>query len=68
MNSWAAPIVVREITRDALEAYAEMAKLGRDRRSEHETLTIETYRESHNIDQAIAEAKKALDGTRKTRT
>lgn len=45
----------------ALEAYAEMGKLGGDSQKRAETLTIETYRENHNIDQAIAEAKKALD-------
>ncbi len=46
----------------ALEAYAEMGKLGGDSQKRAETLTIETYREDHNIDQAITEAKKALDG------
>lgn len=45
----------------ALEAYAEMGKLGGDSQKRAEALTIDTYRENHNIDQAIAEAKKALD-------
>ncbi|HXU22175.1 MAG TPA: tetratricopeptide repeat protein, partial [Verrucomicrobiae bacterium] len=45
----------------ALEAYADMGKLGGDSRKRAETLTIETYRENHNIDEAIAAAKKALD-------
>ncbi|HEV3482436.1 MAG TPA: tetratricopeptide repeat protein [Candidatus Acidoferrales bacterium] len=45
----------------ALEAYAEMGKLGADPQKRAEALTIDTYRENHNIDQAIAEAKKALD-------
>jgi tetratricopeptide (TPR) repeat protein len=45
----------------ALEAYADMAKLGGDSQKRAESLTIDTYRENHNIDQAIAEAKKSLD-------
>lgn len=45
----------------ALEAYGEMGKLGADSQKRAEALTIDTYRENHNIDQAIAEAKKALD-------
>ncbi len=35
--------------------------MAEDSQKRAETLTIETYRENHNIDQAIAEAKKALD-------
>jgi tetratricopeptide (TPR) repeat protein len=45
----------------ALEAYGEMGKLGADAQKRAVALTIETYREDHNIDQAIAEAKKSLD-------
>ena len=49
----------------ALDSYAEMSKLGPDPRKRAQMLTIETYRESHNIDQAIADAKKALDANPK---
>ncbi len=45
----------------ALEAYAEMGKLGGDSQKRAAALAIETYRENHNIDQAIVEAKKSLD-------
>jgi tetratricopeptide (TPR) repeat protein len=45
----------------ALDAYAEMGKLGGDSQKRAASLTIDTYRENHNIDQAIAEAKKSLD-------
>jgi len=45
----------------ALEAYADLGKLGPDTHKRAEILTIEAYREDHDIDRAIAEAKKALD-------
>lgn len=45
----------------ALETYAEMGKLNPDAHKHAEMLTIETYQESHDIDRAVAEAKKALD-------
>jgi tetratricopeptide (TPR) repeat protein len=44
----------------ALEAYSEMAKQGADAQKQAELGTIETYRESHDVDKAIAEAKKDL--------
>jgi tetratricopeptide (TPR) repeat protein len=47
----------------ALEAYAEMSKQGDDAQKEAELGMIETYRESHDVDKAIAEAKKALSGS-----
>jgi tetratricopeptide (TPR) repeat protein len=44
----------------AIDTYAEMGKLGDKAEKRAETLTIETYRESHDLDRAIAEAKKTL--------
>jgi tetratricopeptide (TPR) repeat protein len=45
----------------AVDTYAEMGKLGAEPQKRAQMLTIQTYRENHNIDQAILEAKKALD-------
>lgn len=44
----------------AIQTYQEMAKLGPESEKHAQMLLIETYRDSRNIDQAIAEAKKAL--------
>lgn len=44
----------------ALQAYADMGKLSDSAQKEAELLTIETYRDSRDVDKAIAEAKKAL--------
>jgi tetratricopeptide (TPR) repeat protein len=45
----------------ALDTYADMAKLSSDARKRAQMLAIDTYRQSHDIDRAIAETKKALD-------
>jgi len=47
----------------ALAAYGDLGKLGPDAHKRAQMLTIDAYRESHDIDHAIAEAKKALDET-----
>ena len=47
----------------ALQAYADMAKQGDDAQRQAELGTIDTYRESRDLNQAIAEAKKALAGS-----
>ncbi len=47
----------------AEEAFEEMGKLGPDPEKRAEILLIETYRESRDIDRAIAEAKKALENS-----
>jgi len=44
----------------AIETFREMAKLGPDAEKRAEMLLIDTYRESRDIDHAIAETKKAL--------
>ena len=44
----------------AIETFHEMAKLGPDAEKRAEMLLIDTYRESRDIDHAIAETKKAL--------
>jgi tetratricopeptide (TPR) repeat protein len=44
----------------AIQTYQEMAKLGPESEKHAEMLLIETYRDSHDIDHAIAETKKAL--------
>jgi tetratricopeptide (TPR) repeat protein len=44
----------------ALQAYADMGKLSDSAQKRAELLTIETYRDSRDIDKAIVEAKKAL--------
>jgi tetratricopeptide (TPR) repeat protein len=45
----------------ALATFEEMGKLNPDAQKRARVLLIDTYRESHDIDRAIAEAKKALD-------
>ena len=51
----------------ALGAFQEMAKANPDSAKRAQILMIDTYRESHDIDRAIAEAKKALDQDPKSR-
>lgn len=45
----------------ALATFLEMGKLNPDSQKRARVLVIDTYRDSHDIDRAIAEAKKALD-------
>ena len=45
----------------ALQAFQEMAKANPDSAKRAQMLTIDTYRDSRDIDRAIAEAKKAHD-------
>jgi tetratricopeptide (TPR) repeat protein len=49
----------------ALETYEEMAKLNADSQKRARMLMIDTYRQSHDIEHAITETKKALDETPK---
>jgi len=51
----------------ALDAFQEMAKANPDSAKRAQMLMIDTYRESHDMDSAIAEAKKALDQDPKSR-
>ena len=44
----------------AVQTFEEMGKLGPDSHKRAQMLLIDTYRESHDIDRAIAETKKAL--------
>ncbi|MGH9746191.1 MAG: tetratricopeptide repeat protein [Candidatus Acidiferrales bacterium] len=44
----------------AIQTFDEMGKLGPDSHKRAQMLLIDTYRESHDIDRAIAETKKAL--------
>jgi tetratricopeptide (TPR) repeat protein len=44
----------------AIQTFLEMGKLGPDAQKRAQMLLIDTYRESHDIDRAIAETKKAL--------
>jgi len=44
----------------AIESFQEMGKLGPDSQKRGELLMIDAYRESHDLDHAIAEAQKAL--------
>jgi tetratricopeptide (TPR) repeat protein len=50
---------------DAIDTYQEMAKLGPDVQKRAEILLINAYRDSHDMDHAIAEAKKTLDASPK---
>jgi tetratricopeptide (TPR) repeat protein len=50
----------------ALEAFQDMAKANPDSAKRAEMLTIDTYRESHDLDRAIAEAKKAHEADPKS--
>jgi tetratricopeptide (TPR) repeat protein len=45
----------------ALATYDELGKLNPDAQKRAQILTIEAYRQNHDIDHAIVEAKKALD-------
>src|SRR5579862_3049137 len=44
----------------AEHCYEDMAKLGPDQAKRAQMLLIDTFRESHNVDQAISETQKAL--------
>ncbi len=48
-----------------MQTFQEMEKLGPDAQKRAKLLLIETYRDSHQIDSAIAEAKKALEASPK---
>src|SRR4029077_440274 len=50
---------------EAVQTFQEMKKLGPDSEKRAELLLIDTYRDSHQIDSAIAEAKKAVDSSPK---
>lgn len=50
---------------DAIETFQQMAQLGPDIQKRAEVLLINAYRDSHDVDRAIAEAKKALDASPK---
>jgi tetratricopeptide (TPR) repeat protein len=52
----------------AIRAYEDMGKLGPDAEKRAEMLLIDAYRESHDIDKAIAETKKALEAAPKDPT
>lgn len=45
----------------AIRTFTEMAKVGPDAQKHAQMLLIDVYRESHDIDRAISETKKALD-------
>jgi tetratricopeptide (TPR) repeat protein len=45
----------------AIQTYQEMGKLGADAQKHAEMLLIDTYRESRDLDHAIAETKKVLE-------
>src|SRR5271163_481985 len=47
----------------AIQTYQEMAKLGADAQKRAEMLLIDTYRESRDLDRAIAETKKTLEAS-----
>ena len=49
----------------AVQTYQEMQKLGPDPQRRAQLLLIDTYRDSHQIEAAISEAKKALDASPK---
>ncbi len=51
--------------REAVQTFEEMKKLGPDSEKRAELLLIDTYRDSRQIDSAITEARKALDGSPK---
>ncbi|HEX4002241.1 MAG TPA: tetratricopeptide repeat protein [Candidatus Acidoferrales bacterium] len=50
---------------DAIDTFQEMAKLGPDIQKRAEILLINAYRDSHDVDRAITEAKKALGASPK---
>src|SRR5271163_4816933 len=47
----------------AIQTYQEMGKLGADAQKRAEMLLIDTYRESRDLDHAIAETKKTLEAS-----
>ncbi len=49
----------------AIRTFQEMAKLGPDAQRRAQMLLIDTYRESRDLDRAIAETKKALEASPK---
>lgn len=49
----------------AIRTYEDMAKLGPEAQKRAEMLLIDTYRESRDLDRAIAETKKQLDASPK---
>ena len=51
----------------AIHTFQEMAQLGPDSKKRAQMLLIDTYRESHDVERAIAETKKALEGAPKDR-
>jgi tetratricopeptide (TPR) repeat protein len=50
---------------EAIQTLQEMGKLGPDAQKRAQMLLIDTYRDSHQIEPAITEAKKALDASPK---
>jgi tetratricopeptide (TPR) repeat protein len=50
---------------DAIDTFQEMAKLGPDIQKRAEILLINAYRDSHDVDRAITEAKTALGASPK---
>jgi len=46
---------------EAVQTYRDMEKLGPDSQKRAQLLLIDAYRDSHQVDAAISEAKKALD-------
>ena len=52
----------------AIQTFEDMAKLGPDAQKRAQMLLIDTYRESHDIDRAIVETKKALAESPKDQT
>jgi tetratricopeptide (TPR) repeat protein len=49
----------------AIDTFEDMGKLGADSQKRAQLLLIEAYRDSHDLDRAIAEAKKDLDASPK---
>jgi len=47
----------------AIQTYQELSKLGADAQKRAEMLLIDTYRESRDLDRAIAETKKTLEAS-----
>ena len=66
-SSWGTRIAKRKTIRRRFMTYQDMAKLGPDAQKRAEMLLIDTYRESRDLDRAIAETKKALDASPKDR-
>jgi tetratricopeptide (TPR) repeat protein len=51
----------------AIHTFQEMAQIGPESKKRAQMLLIDTYRESHDIERAITETKKALDDSPKDR-